>query len=109
MTAVVAASSEQLTLWGAVRPPPPLDPFVYDAGAEKREYCRSLLPAAELSLIEEEIKRSGFMTIEQIRELVASNSVKENMDARGETYAIDPELMILIDARVNFPIFINSE
>lgn len=108
-TAVIAASSDQLTLWGTARPPPPLDPFVYDAEVEKREFCRSLLPAAELSLIDEEIKKSGFMTIDQVRELIKSNSVKENMDARGETYAIDPEIMILVDARTNYKVFIAGD
>jgi hypothetical protein len=106
---VVHAAGAQLTLWGAPRPPPPPDAFVYDAATERREYCRALLPAAEISSIEEEIKKSGFMTVEQVREIIKNNTVKESMDARGETTAIDPEIMIAIDSRINFKVFISGD
>lgn len=108
-TAVIVAAdgaSTQLSLWGTPRPPPPQDPFVYDAEVERREYCRALLPAAEITSIEEEIKKNGFKTIEWVRETIRDNTVKESMDARGETYAIDPEIMMVIDARTNYKVFI---
>jgi hypothetical protein len=108
-TAVATISGDHLTLWGTARPPPPLDPFVYNAEAERREFCRSLIPDVELTAIDEEIKRSGFMPIDQVRELIRVNMSKENMDTRGETYALDAETMIVIDARTNYKIFIAGD
>lgn len=105
----VRAVNTQLTLWGAPRPPAPADPFIYDPETDKKEYCRSLLSANDAKAVDEELKKGGFMTIAQVREIVKTNTIKESMDARGETYAIDPEIMIVIDSRVNYKVFITGD
>ena len=106
---MASKTESSVTIWGTARPPAPADSFVYDAVAERAGYCRSLLSAADLHSIEEEIKKSGFMTIVQVREIIKNNTVKESMDARGETYAIDPEFMMVIDTRTNYKVFIAGD
>ena len=96
----------QLSLWGAPLEAPPPCAFVYDAEVEGREYCRALLPAAEVAAIDAEVKKSGFMTMAQVRDIVRSQTVKETIDARGETLAIDADIMMVIDTRINHPIFV---
>lgn len=83
--------------------------YEYDPELEEKEYSRSLLSQEELILLKTNIEENGFMTINQIRELVKQNNVKESQEARGETYAVDSELMLLIDSRTNFPIFISGD
>lgn len=46
------------------------------------------------------------LTIEEVRELIRRNTVQETMDARGETYIPDPDIMAMIDSRIDYPIFI---
>lgn len=108
-TAVVPVIPTALTLWGAPRPPAPANPFVYDADRDRREFCRALLNTKEAKEVEEEVKKSGFMTIEQVRNIVKNNTIKETMEARGEMYAIDPEILILIDSRTNYTVFIAGD
>jgi hypothetical protein len=55
------------------------------------------------------VKKTGFLTIEDVRGLVRDNSPKESMEARGEVYALEPELLILIDTRTNYKIFIAGD
>lgn len=81
----------------------------YDPEAEEREYSRALMSPGDLALVKADIDRHGFLTIEQVRELVKQNTVKETQEARGETYAIDPEMMMQIDTRTNFRIFITGD
>lgn len=87
----------------------PEDPTPYNSAVEEKEYSRSLLPEKELRKINKSIEKNGFLDITGVRELVKGNTVKESMDARGETYALDPELIILIDARINYKVFITGD
>lgn len=82
---------------------------MYDPAAEEKEYCRALMSPDDLERLKEEIARLGFLTIEMVRELISQNTVKESQEARGETYAIDPEMMMQIDTRTNFRIFIAGD
>lgn len=81
----------------------------YDPALEEKEYCRALMAPGDLEQLKAAIAEHGFLTIEQVRELVRQNTVKETQEARGETYAIDPELMVQIDTRTNFRIFIAGD
>ena len=108
-TALVSASTGPLTIWGTPRPPAPPSQFVYNAEEERRTHCRSLLTAEEVASLDDEIKRTGHMTIEQVRDIIKNNAPKESQNARGETYAIDPEFMMLVDTRINQPVFITGD
>jgi hypothetical protein len=81
----------------------------YDPAAEEKEYSRALMAPADLARLKADIEEYGFMSIEQVRELVRQNTVKETQEARGETYAIDPEMMMQVDTRTNFRIFITGD
>lgn len=81
----------------------------YDPALEEKEYSRSLLAKQDLAILKDELAENGFMTIAQVRSLVQQNCVKETQEARGETYAIDPEMMMQIDARINYRIFITGD
>lgn len=81
----------------------------YDPALEEKEYSRSLLPEQDLDALKVDLSENGFMTIAQVRSLVQQNCVKETQEARGETYAIDPEMMMQIDARINYRIFITGD
>ena len=82
---------------------------MYDSVLEEKEYSRALMSPADLVKLKEDIAKQGFMTIEKVRELVWQNTIKESQEARGETYAIDPEIMMLIDTRINFRVFITGD
>jgi len=77
---------------GVARPPPPVDPDVFDRDLDEAEYCRGLLPAED---------RDMFLTPAEVRKIIIDNSVKESVIS-----SIDPELMITIDSRMNFKLFI---
>lgn len=81
----------------------------YDPALEEKEYSRSLLAKHDLAILKEDLAENGFMSIAQVRSLVQQNCVKETQEARGETYAIDPEMMMQIDARINYRIFITGD
>jgi len=81
------------------------DRDAYDPALEEKEYSRALLSPADLA----QLKREGFLTIEAVRELVRQNTVKESQEAQGETYAIDPEMLMLIDTRTNYRVFIAGD
>jgi len=81
----------------------------YDPAVEEAQYSRSLMSPKDLEALKADIENHGFMTIEQVRDLIVQNTSKESQDARGETYAIDPEMMMLVDTRTNFRIFIAGD
>lgn len=81
----------------------------YDPVRDDIEYCRALLSPKDLATLKDSVASDGFLTIEDVRALVATNTVKETMEARGEIYAVDPELMMQIDTRINFNVFIAGD
>jgi hypothetical protein len=82
------------------RPAAPPDPDAYDRAAEDAGYARSLLPEDARKAVDAEIEAKGYMTIDEVRKIVTSNSCK------GETLDIDPEMMAMIDARINYKVFV---
>ncbi len=87
------------------RPPAPADPDPYDRAREDAEYARSLLEEEERSKLDAEIEKDGYMKIDQVRTIVAENTVKGAIEAGG----LDPEIMALIDARIDYKLFIASD
>lgn len=81
----------------------------YDPALEERDYSRSLMSPHDLALLKADIEGNGFMTIEGVRELIAANSAKETQEARGEIYAVDPELLMMVDTRTDFRVFIAGD
>ena len=77
---------------GVARPPPPADPDVFDKNLDEAEFCRGLLPAED---------RNMFLTPDEVRKIIIDNSVKNSVIS-----SIDPELMITIDGRMDFKLFI---
>lgn len=90
---------------GAARPPPPADPDPYDRARENAEFSRALLDEENRRAVDENIEQEGYMTIEQVRSLVAENAVKFSVEAGG----LDPEMMALVDARVDYKIFVAGD
>jgi hypothetical protein len=87
------------------RPAPPPDPDAYDRAKEDVSFARSLLSEEERHRVDAEIEKDGFMTIGQVRALVAENTIKGSVESGG----LDPEIMALIDARTNYKIFIAGD
>lgn len=87
------------------RPAAPPDPDTYDRAKEDVSFARSLLSEEERRRVDAEIEKDGFMTIDQVRALVAENTIKGSVEAGG----LDPEIMALIDARTNYKIFIAGD
>lgn len=81
----------------------------YDAGLEEKEYSRSLLSPDDLAALKAEIAIDGPMNIAQVRGFVQQNSVKESQESRGETFAIDPETLMVLDARTEICVFIAGD
>jgi hypothetical protein len=81
----------------------------YDPELEEREYSRALLGPEELAELKATIAREGFMAIGRVRAMAAQNTVKESMDAAGATYALEPELLMQIDVRIDYPVFIEGD
>lgn len=46
------------------------------------------------------------MSIHQVREYIRQNMIKECQDTRGENLTIDPEILMVIDVRTDYPIFV---
>jgi hypothetical protein len=84
------------------RPPPPADPDVYDVARENAEFSRSLLSEAEQRKLDGE----KWLTIEEVRNIVTSHSAKGTIDSE---YGLDPEVIILVDQRVNYKIFLAGD
>ena len=87
------------------RPPAPPDPDPYDRERENAEYARSLLNAEARRALDEGVEKGGYMTIEQVRGIVDENTVKGSVEAGG----LDPEIMALIDARIDYKIFVAGD
>lgn len=87
------------------RPAAPPDPDVYDQVEENSRFARSLLSVEERGLIDAEIEKDGFMTIDQVRALISENTIKGSVESGG----LDPEIVALIDARINYKIFIAGD
>jgi hypothetical protein len=84
--------------------------FKYEPQLEEREYCRALLSPAELSQLKIEIAENGFMSIDKVREYIRQNTIKESQESRGESFMIiDPEILMVIDMRTDYPIFIAED
>ena len=83
--------------------------FKYEPQLEEREYCRALLSPAELSQLKIEIAENGFMSIDKVREYIRQNTIKESQESRGESVMIDPEILMVIDMRTDYPIFIADD
>jgi hypothetical protein len=77
---------------------------VHDPAAEEEGYGRALLAPADLERLKTVIAEGGFMTIEAVRAFVKQNTVKG-----GQTCAPDPEVMLLIDTRTNYRIFVAGD
>lgn len=84
-----------------VRNSTPLDPDIYDPLKENTSYVRSLLSEEDLNKLNIE----GFMTIDQVRDLINGNTTKNSI----ETGSIDPEILAMIDVRINYKIFIAKD
>ena len=87
------------------RPAAPPDPDVYDRAEENARFSRSLLSEEERGIIDAEIEKDGFMTIDQVRALISENTIKGSVESGG----LDPEIVALIDARINYKIFIAGD
>jgi len=90
---------------GRDRPPAPADPDKYDRAREDKEYARSLLKDDERQKLDEEIDQVGYMQIHMVREMLAQHSVKGSL----ETGAIDPEMLAVLDARIDYKVFVAGD
>lgn len=70
---------------------------------------RSIMNREDRRSLDADLNANGYMTIESVRSLIHQEGVKETMNARGETFAPDPEVMIVICSRTNYPIFIHGD
>jgi hypothetical protein len=87
------------------RPAAPPDPDPYDRAAEDRGFARSLLDAEERRRVDAEIDAGGYLTVEQVRALILENTIKGSVESGG----VDPEVMALVDARINYKIFVGGD
>ena len=90
---------------GAARPAAPADPDLYDGAREAREGSRSLLSAAELTALDAEIAAHGFYSPATVRGLIAENCARGQLESTG----LDPELMLIIDARIDYKLFVAGD
>jgi len=89
---------------GLPRPAAPQDPDAYDCAAEEVSGARSLLSEKELHDLNAE-GEAQYLTFAQVRNILNENIAKRGMEEGG----IDPELMIMIDARTQFKIFVAGD
>lgn len=82
----------------------PLPPEV-----EETEYSRSFLSADELDQLRADLARDGPLSLGGARALIAQNLAKETQESRGETLVIDPELLMLLDMRLDRPLFVDGD
>jgi hypothetical protein len=71
--------------------------------------CRVFLTSEELARTDEYLDQNGFLTIEQVRELLRRETIKETLEMRGEPCAIEAEIMVFVDTRIDFQVFVTSE
>ncbi|NBQ70856.1 MAG: hypothetical protein EBU46_19300 [Nitrosomonadaceae bacterium] len=84
----------------ALRAAPP-DPDAYDRAREDAEGARSLLTAAERAALDAE----AFLTPAEVRALIAENCGRDQLESVG----LDADLLLIIDARINYKIFIAGD
>ena len=84
----------------ALRAAPP-DPDAYDRAREDAAGARSLLSAAERAALDAE----AFLTPAEVRALIAENCGRDQL----ETVGLDADLLLIIDARINYKIFIAGD
>ncbi|MDE2100337.1 MAG: hypothetical protein KGL39_24005 [Patescibacteria group bacterium] len=97
---VASATALAITLPPAAIHPGHRDSHVYSREVEDKEFARSTFTEEE----RRELNDTKFMTISEVRELVLQNTTKEN----GSTF-LDPEIMRMIDARINYKIYIAED
>ena len=98
-------AGDPLGLGGGPRPPPPPDPDAYDRDYENAAFARSLLSPEERRAVDADIDAGGYLTISQARALVAENSTKGSVELAG----IDPDLIALLDVRINYKLFVAGD
>lgn len=76
----------------------------YDAAEEEAHYARALLAPAARAALDAELKQTGYMTIPEVRALLASNT-NPRCSAEG-IYTLDADLIAQLDVRLNQPVFI---
>jgi len=87
---------------GLERPRAPPDPDEHDLSNENEHFARSTLDAKQRQDLDETIAKEGYMAIDMVRQFVAKNASAALTEASG----LDPEMMMLIDARTNYKTFI---
>ena len=87
---------------GQARPAAPADP---DAGTYTESGARELLSAVDRSLLDAEVRAHGYLTPAAVRSLIAENCTRGQLENGG----LDPEFLLLIDARINYKIFIAGD
>jgi len=88
------------------RPAPPQDPDVYDAAEEDKNGSRSLYGEKTRKKLNNLNATDGFMSIDRVRqELLGQGS----NDVPIGTILADPSLMMLIDSRINYKIFVTDD
>lgn len=90
---------------GGERPKPPADPETYDPELETKAFARSLFDAET----REQLSADGFFSIEEVRELVKANSLKGAAESADAAFTLDAELIILVDSRTNFKVFVTDD
>lgn len=90
---------------GGERPKPPADPETYDPEREAKDFARSLFDTET----REQLRTDGFFSIEEVRELVKTNSIKSTTDGAELAFTLDAELIILVDSRTNFKVFVTDD
>lgn len=93
-SATKSRHGDPLRLGVIERPPPPPDTFVYDKEHERKNGTASLLSDKDYDSL-------TYYTIEDVRYIVANDMSKE-------TTVIDPELIVKIDQRIDYRIFISD-
>ena len=83
------------------RPNAPIDPDTYDISLEQKEYSRSLLNDKDISILDEQIKSNGYLSIDEVRTIISAN-----MEKNSDNSQLDGEMLAFIDARINYKIFL---
>ena len=86
-------------LAGVTAAPP--DPDAYDRAREDAAGARSLLSAADRAALDTE----AFLTPAEVRALIAENCGRDQL----ETVGLDADLLLIIDARIDYKIFIAGD
>lgn len=93
--------NRQLTTVNTVHEPDPFDPVKND-----QEYCRALLSKEEKEEIDED---GGLWDITAVREFINENTIKETLHSQNEIRIMDPNMILVIDQRTNFKIFVTAD